>query len=66
MYTPSPRAHMRARDKFLQSWKDENGRCQPIGKRFSYFVKKLRIEKPDGKLMEMVSPLLRNVCLRKT
>jgi hypothetical protein len=40
---------------FCEVGKDGEGRCQTIGEVFfSYFAKKLRMGKPDGKLLEML------------
>jgi len=41
--------------KFCEVTKDGKGRCQIIGESFfSYFAKKLKMEKLDDKLLEML------------
>jgi hypothetical protein len=39
---------------FCEVGKDGEGGCQIIGAVFSYFAKKLRLEKADSKLLEML------------
>jgi len=46
---------MRAREKFFEVGKNSEGRCQTIGNILFILPKKLRMGKPDGKLLEMLT-----------
>jgi len=48
------------RINFWEVAKNRERRCQTIRDHFSYFAKKLRMGKPDGKLLEMLLEKIEN------
>jgi hypothetical protein len=54
MHARDPRAYMRAGEWYLGSWKRRRGKMSNCLRGFFYFAKKLRMAKPDGKLLEIL------------